>query len=97
MFLDLVSKIENWKFNNQLYDERDDFPFSMARKTHRTSDIPSEMFYSISGAEMLRTAGTTRKYDKSVDVIYAMSKQGGNIFLFVRSMAEIDIRHFLSK
>ena len=46
---------------------------------------------------MLRTAGTTRKYDKSVDVIYAMSKQGGNIFLFVRSMAEIDIRHFLSK
>ena len=69
----------------------------MARKTHRTSDIPSEMFYSISEAEMLRTVGTTRKYDKSVDVIYAMSKQGGNIFLFVRSMAEIDIRHFLSK
>ena len=49
---DLRIKIEYRKFDIQLYDKRADFPFSLVRMSHHTSNIPSKMSYSAIGAEI---------------------------------------------
>ena len=50
---------------------------------HLTGSIPSEMFYSAFGAEILRTARSNSKCDTfcktSENLIFRMSKQGGII------------------
>ena len=90
LFRDLEIKIVHKKFNIQHYDKRDDFAFFIVRMPHLTSNIPSEMFYSAFGTEMLQTARTTSKlkrfYKTSESSIPRMTKQGGDIDVFTRTL-----------
>lgn len=43
-FFDLGIKNEHRKINIQLYNKRDDFPFSMIKTSHLTKNIPSKFF-----------------------------------------------------
>ena len=82
-FLDLMICIENNKFNTNLYDKRDDFPFSVVRMPYLDSNIPSKILYSSFGAEVLRYARNTSKIEVFLDncnnLILRMVKQGGRI------------------
>ena len=55
-FLDLQINLHQNKFNINLYDKRDAFPFQIVRMPHKSSNIPSRFFYSSIGAEVLRIA-----------------------------------------
>ena len=52
-FLDIDITIKDKKFVTSLYDKRDDFPFSIVRMPYKCSNIPSTVFYSSIGAEIL--------------------------------------------
>ena len=46
-FLDLLIDAHiNNQFSTQLYDDKDDFPFSVVRMPYLRSNIPSKLFYS---------------------------------------------------
>ena len=49
------------KCNIQLYDKRDDFPFSIVKMPHFKSNIHSKMFYFVFGGQILRTTRFTSK------------------------------------
>ena len=53
-FLDLDIKINDRRFQVGLFDKRDGFPFTIVRMPYRSSRVPSNMFYSSIGAEILR-------------------------------------------
>ena len=53
-FLDLDITIIDGTFVYKLYDKRDQFPFSIVRLPFASSNIPTNMFYSCIGAEILR-------------------------------------------
>ena len=82
-FLDLFISVENHKFSFSLYDKRDDFQFSIVRMPHSISNIPSSIFYSSVGAEVLRIARANSNVDsflKSTKVIISrMLRQGANV------------------
>ena len=67
-FLDLQIQISNRQFISSLFDKRDDFPFSIVRMPFRTNNIPSKIFYSSIGAEVLRIARTT---SNNVDFLHS--------------------------
>ena len=61
-FLDLNIQINtNNNFETSLYDKRDTFPFSIVRMPFLYSNMPTKMFYSSLGAEILRIARTNNK------------------------------------
>ena len=98
LFRDLEIKIVHKKFNIQNYDKRDDFAFFIVRMPHLTSNIPSEMFYSAFGTEILQTARATSKlkrfYKTSENSIPRMTKQGGDIDVFTRTLTKTHGRYF---
>ena len=53
-FLDLDLNITDRKFNIKLFDKRDTFPFDIVRMPFILSNMPSTIFYSSIGAEILR-------------------------------------------
>ena len=79
-FLDLDIQIINDKFCLGLYDKRDAFPFSIVRMPFKCSNMPTAMFYSTIGAEVLRIARATTVCEKFVDsckcLLLRMFKQG---------------------
>ena len=79
-FLDLNIIINENKFTVSLYDKRDGFPFSIVRMPFRSSNMPSSIFYSAIGAEILRIARTTsirENFLKSAQtLINRMMRQG---------------------
>ena len=81
-FLDLEIKITQTQrqFVTSLYDKRDAFPFSIVRMPYQRSNIPTNMFYSTIGSEILRIGRANSNVDsflKSASSILArMSKQG---------------------
>ena len=81
-FLDLQIKIENGKFLVGLFDKRDDFPFSIVRMPYKSSNLPSNIFYSAIGAEILRIARASNNgdafYSSVKPLIFRMMKQGAN-------------------
>ena len=62
-FLDLSIRIQNGKFDTCLFDKRDNFPFNIVRMPFSSSNMPSKIFYSTIGAEILRIARATTKTD----------------------------------
>ena len=58
-------KLEHKIFNIQMYDKRVDFPILIVRILQFTNNIPSEMFYSVFGAEILR-----KQFELPVNVKY---------------------------
>ena len=53
-FLDLDLTNVDGQLDVKLFDKRDDFPFSIVRLPFASSNIPSTMFYSSIGAEIIR-------------------------------------------
>ena len=50
-FVDLQIKIDNGKLIVGLFDKRDSFPFSIVKMPFKSTNLPSNMFYSAIGAE----------------------------------------------
>ena len=96
-FLDLEINIDDKSFTSKLYDKRDSFNFSIVRFPHKCSNMPSKMFYSTIGAEILRIARATSKYAwfcRSVSCfIERMKKQGTNVAGLRRTLLRLMQRH----
>ena len=79
-FLDLDLKIKDGRFQVGLFDKRDGFPFTIVRMPYRSSNIPSNMFYSSIGAETLRIARASNNPDcfslSIKPLVIRMLKQG---------------------
>ena len=97
-FLDLMITIEDQKFTTKLYDKRDDFPFAIVRMPYVDSNIPSKIFYSSFGAEILRYARNTNEVKIFLDschiLIARMLKQGGRVEKLLNVLNKMFGRHF---
>ena len=97
-FLDLLITIKNNKFCIQLFDKRDEFPFCIVRMPYLSSNIPSKMFYSAFGAEILRAARTTSSatvfLNSSKTLVTRLCNQGGNLKILTNTLNKIFGRHF---
>ena len=82
-FLDLEISITDNKFKLSLYDKRDGFPFSIVRMPYRSSNMPSMIFYSAIGVEILRIAKATSIVDTFLvsvrSLVIRLIKQGAKI------------------
>ena len=96
-FLDLDITIISGKFDLKLFDKRDAFAFDIVRMPHAHSNIPSKMFYSSLGAELLRIARATTKTESfsssSNKLISRMTKQGGKGPRIINAINKIFGRH----
>ena len=54
--MDLVIKIKDRKFQFGHFDKRESFPFGIVRMPEKSSNVPSSIVYSATGAESLRIA-----------------------------------------
>ena len=99
-FLDLEINVENKSFTSKLYDKRDSFNFSIVRFPYKCSNIPSKMFHSTIGAEILRIARATSKYPWFLESVTCflqrMNKQGANILGIRRTLLKLMQRHHLT-
>ena len=81
-FLDLQIKVLNGKFVVGLFDKRDSFPFHIVRMPYKSSNLPSNIFYSSIGAETLRIARASNNaasfFSSVKPLISRMLKQGAN-------------------
>ena len=81
-----------------LYDKRDHFPFSIVRMPYITSNMPSKIFYSSLGAEILRIGRTTNDFDQfkfsSKKITGRMIKQGAQHHKIQQCFRKIFGRHF---
>ena len=81
-FLDLSISIKGRSFETSLYDKRDNFPFSIVRMPYKSSNIPSKIFYSTLGAEVLRIGRASSSNDDFIRsakiVINRMKNQGAD-------------------
>ena len=79
-FLDLEITIINKQFRLKLYDKRDAFPFTIIRMPYLSNNMPSRIFYSTIGSELLRIARcTTEKVDfvdSAIKLVTRMYAQG---------------------
>ena len=79
-FLDLDIKFKDGRFQVGLFDIRDGFPFTIVRMPYRSSNIPSNMFYSSIGAKTLRIARASNNPDcfslSIKQLVIRMLKQG---------------------
>ena len=81
-FLDLEIEIIDGKFDYKLYDKRNSYDFHIVRFPYRKSNIPSKVFYGAIGAEILRIARATLKYDhfiQSVQPFISRMKTQGSV------------------
>ena len=97
-FLDLNIHIKNNTFKTSLYDKRDAFPFSIVRMPFLCSNMPSTMFYSSLGAEVLRIGrannDVTTFFNSTKCIIDRMIKQGGKIYNIIKILKKLYGRHF---
>ena len=81
-FLDLHITLNDNTFSLSLFDKRDGFPFSIVRMPFRTSNIPTKIFYSAIGAEVLRIGRTTSREQSFLasakSLIQRMFQQGAS-------------------
>ena len=96
-FLDLDIKVNNRVFDIQLFDKRDAFPFPIVRMPFTSSNMPSSIFYSSLGAELLRIArcSTTVEFfvSASSTLLTRMRKQGAKPNRINRILNKIFGRH----
>ena len=89
-FLDLELSIVDRKFNMKLFDKRDSFPFDIVRMPYASSNMPSKIFYSSIGAEILRVARATTEKEcfcsSSKKLIERMKNQGGKEHRIVKTL-----------
>ena len=81
-FLDLDISLRKQAFDVKLFDKRDAFPFDIVRMPQRQSNIPSRIFYSSIGAEILRIGRTSSNVvsfiESSKKLLDRMFTQGAN-------------------
>ena len=81
-FYDLDIVVKDGKFDHKLYDKRNAFNFSIVRFPYKDSNMPSKMFHSTIGAEVLRICRATSTYDSFLQCcepfILRMNNQGAN-------------------
>ena len=58
-FLELTTTIKDKNFYAKLFDKKDNFPFSIVRMSYLDSNVPLKMYYSLFGAEILKSVRTT--------------------------------------
>ena len=96
-FLDLNIKIVDKRFTISLYDKRDGFPFNIVRLPYASSNMPSNIFYSSVGAEVLRIArATSLKVDftRSVEILLErMFSQGATKKRITKTLLKTYGRH----
>ena len=68
-FLELYIKIKSNKYETDLLDERNSFPFSIVRMPEKSSNIFSNTFYMSRGAECLRIAGACNNQNSFLNSI----------------------------
>ena len=92
-FLDLEITKEDGHFNTKLYDKRDDFPFSIVRLPFLSSNIPTSMFYSSIGAEILRigrvSSSTCNFLSSCKTLIERVKKQGAKQYKLEKILKKI--------
>lgn len=92
-FLDLDLKNSNGHLNVKLFDKRDNFPFSIVRLPYASSNIPSTMFYSCIGAEILRIARVSSSVQNFLmagkGLIQRALRQGGKTQRIEKSLKKI--------
>ena len=73
-------RIEGGKVIYKLYDKRDGFPFSIVKLPQKSSNIPTNIFYSSLAGEFLRIARSTLHFvdfvPKAKALIGRMVRQG---------------------
>ena len=96
-FLDLDLSISDRLFDLKLYDKRDAFPFSIVCMPYISNNMPSRIFYSTLGGELLRIAQCTTRETvfrttccKLIDRIYS---QGGEHNRIRKSINKIYTKH----
>ena len=98
-FLDLNIHINDKNnFNISLFDKRDEFPFSIVRMPFLESNIPSKMFYSSLGAEVLRIGRANNEnttfFESSKKLVKRMLKQGGSMMQISKTLKKVFGQHF---
>ena len=100
-FLDLDITLKDQQFNVKLFDKRDAFPFDIVRMPHRNSNIPSRIFYSSIGAEILRIARTSSNcksfQESSKKLLSRMFKQGAIKERVIKTLKRAFGRHDILK
>jgi hypothetical protein len=96
-FLDLDMSISKKTFNLKLYDKRDAFPFPIVRMPYISNNMPSRIFYSTIGGEILRIARCTTNVEdfertcrKLIDRMYY---QGAEISRLKKTINKIYDNH----
>ena len=80
-FLDLDITVVDGTFVYKMYDKRDQFPFFIVRMPHRSSNIPSYIFYGATFSELLRIARCSLLFEDFLErtscLFKRMHSQGG--------------------
>ena len=100
-FLDLSISLREQQFDVKLFDKRDAFPFDIVRMPQRHSNIPSRIFYSAIGAEVLRIGRTSSNavsfIESSKKLLARMFKQGASKETVTKTIKRTYSRHEVLK
>ena len=96
-FLDLDIAVEEGIFVYKLFDKRDAFPFTIVRMPHKSSEIPSYIFYGAILSEGLRIARATLRFGDFLPKVSAlvtrMINQGGENYKIFRQLNKAMTRY----
>ena len=92
-YLDLDIRNDNGHADVKLFDKRDDFPFSIVRLPFKSSNMPSSMFYSSVGAEIIRIGRVSTCLENFViaakNIVNRAIKQGAKLPRLDKTMKKI--------
>ena len=96
-FLDLDLNILNKQISSNLFDKRDNFPFSVVRLPYRCSNMPSKMFFATISAEILCIGRATSQYYYFIhcvkNILTRTKKQGADSFGIQKVLRKMIDRH----
>jgi len=92
-FLDIELRNINGRLDVRLFDKRDSFSFEIVRLPFCTSNMPSTMFYSCFGAEIIRIArvsSSLENFSLAGRVLMDRAlRQGGKVFRLQKTLKKI--------
>ena len=101
LFLDLDLTNINGHLDVKLFDKRDSFPFSIVRLPFASSNMPSSMFYSCIGAEVIRIGRVSTSFDhfllSAKSLLDRAIKQGAKTWRLDKTLKKVYGRHELFK
>ena len=93
-FFDLVNKVKNDKFQTDLSEKRDIFPFSIVEMPKKSRNTPSDIIYTSIGFECLRIARAVVNLGQEIETPLQYLFQDLLWFMFVFIIAYI-LKHFV--